>query len=79
MGSKTISLEDSAYGKLRRAKRRDESFSDVVHRLTNTQEPSLLEFTRLFDTKGAEEIAAIIARAREEDIALQRERHRRGR
>ncbi|HYS73543.1 MAG TPA: antitoxin VapB family protein, partial [Thermoplasmata archaeon] len=33
MGTKTISLEDSAYVKLKAAKRAGESFSDVINRI----------------------------------------------
>jgi predicted CopG family antitoxin len=33
MGTKTISLDDRAYELLKRHKRDDESFSEVVHRL----------------------------------------------
>ena len=35
MGTKTISLADDAYERLRAAKREGESFSDVVRRLTS--------------------------------------------
>jgi len=72
MGSKTISLEDSAYAKLRRSKRRDESFSDVVHRLLDNPQPSLLEFARLVDRRGAEDVAEVVARLRAEDLRSQR-------
>jgi len=72
MGSKTISLEDSAYDKLRRSKRRDESFSDVVHRLLESRRPSLLEFTRILDQKAALEVAEVVGRLREEDLRTQR-------
>ena len=79
MGTKTISLEDSAYGKLKAAKRPGESFSDVIHRVIGSREPSLLEFTKLLDRKGAEELAHAIARMRDEDIALQRRKLAEGR
>ena len=72
MGTKTISLEDSAYGKLKAAKRPGESFSDVIHRVIGSREPSLLEFTKLLDRRSSEELARAIARMRDEDIALQR-------
>ena len=79
MGSKTISLEDSAYGKLKAAKRPGESFSDVIHRVIGSREPSLLEFTKLLDRKASEELARAIARMRNEDIALQRRKLAEGR
>lgn len=79
MGTKTISLEDSAYGKLKAAKRQGESFSEVIHRLLGSREPSLLEFTRLLDRDAAEEVAEAIARMRDEDLAVQRRRIAAGR
>ena len=79
MGTKTISLEDSAYSKLKAAKRPGESFSDVIHRVVGSHEPSLLEFTKLLDKKAAEDLARAIAKMREEDIALQRRRTAEGR
>ena len=72
MGTKTISLEDSAYGKLKAAKRPGESFSDVIHRVIGSREPSLLEFTKLLNREASEELARAIARMRADDIALQR-------
>ncbi len=79
MGTKTISLEDSAYSKLKAAKRPGESFSGVIHRILGARAPSLLEFTRLFDRKAAQEVAQAVARMREEDIAVQRRRLAEGR
>lgn len=79
MGTKTISLEDSAYSKLKAAKRPGESFSDVVHRVVGSREPSLLEFTELLDKKASEDLARAIARMREEDVTLQRRKVARGR
>lgn len=38
MGTKTISLTDDAYARLKAHKRSDESFSDVVLRLTGEQQ-----------------------------------------
>jgi predicted CopG family antitoxin len=35
MGTKTISILDEAYENLKREKEKDESFSDVILRLTN--------------------------------------------
>lgn len=72
MGTKTISLEDSAYQTLKAAKRPGESFSDVVRRIVGSREPSLLEFTHLLDARAADAMAAAIARMREEDLEAQR-------
>lgn len=80
MVSKTISLEKSAYARLKAAKRPGESFSDVVHRvLGGEQQPSLLEFTRLLPKKDAERVAEVVARLRAEDIEVQKKRFPLGR
>ena len=79
MGTRTISLEDSAYDKLKAAKRPGESFSDVIQRVIGSREPSLLEFTKLLDQKASADLARAIARMREEDIALQRRKLAEGR
>jgi len=47
MGTKTISLEDSACSRLKAVKRPGESFSDAVNRVLGGNEPSLLDFRSL--------------------------------
>ena len=79
MGTKTISLHDSAYAKLKAAKRPGESFSDVVHRLLGGTEPSFSIFRGFLDKEGAEELAEVVARMRDEDIEIQRRRLASGR
>jgi len=79
MGSKTISLEDSAYHKLRAAKRSGESFSEVVLRLLGGKEPSLLDFQGLLDKKTVQGVREVIARMKEEDIRILKRRLARGR
>ena len=74
MGSKTISLGDSAYAKLRAAKRPGESFSDVIQRVLGDRQPSFLDFRGLLDRKSAERLAKILARMREEDLEAQKGR-----
>jgi predicted CopG family antitoxin len=37
MGTKTITIKDEAYRALRREKKRDESFSDVIARITSAR------------------------------------------
>lgn len=74
MGTKTISLEDSAYAKLRAAKRPQESFSDVIHRILGGRQPSFLDFRELLDRRAAEQVAAAVARMREEDLRAQQGR-----
>jgi len=74
MGTKTISLEDSAYEKLRGAKRPGESFSDVVKRILGGREPSFSDFRGLVDRRGAKALADAVAKMREEDVRVQRGR-----
>ena len=74
MGSKTISLEDSAYEKLRAAKRPGESFSDVIRRVLSGREPSFSDFRGLVDRRGARRLGEAVARMREEDIRVQKSR-----
>ncbi len=73
MGSRTISLEDGAYEKLKASKRPGESFSDVVHRLLGPRQPSLLDLHGLLDEDGARELAATVERMRREDVEAQRD------
>ena len=71
MGTKTISLEDSAYELLRAAKRPGESFSEAIRRILAGREPSFSDFRGLIDRRGARGLADAIARMREEDIRAQ--------
>ncbi len=68
--SRTISLELSAYERLKAAKREGESFSDVVNRVLGDN-PSLTEFHGLLSKEAAEEVAETIAQMRREEIELQ--------
>lgn len=73
MGSRTISLDDDAYEKLKGAKQPGESFSDVVHRLLGPSRPRLTELAGLLDETAAEELADVVERMRQEDIDQQRD------
>jgi len=74
MGTKTISLEDSAYERLRAAKRPGESFSEVIRRILGGREPSFSDFRGLIDRRSARQLADAVARMREEDLQAQRSR-----
>lgn len=67
MGTKTISLADDAYERLRAEKREGESFSDVVRRLTEGVE--LAEYYGVLDEDTGGELAAIVESRREERSA----------
>jgi predicted CopG family antitoxin len=74
MGTKTISLEDSAYSRLKAVKRPGESFSDAVNRVLGGNEPSFLDFRGMLHSGAAERLAETIARMKVEDIRAQRTR-----
>ncbi|MHA1929406.1 MAG: antitoxin VapB family protein [Candidatus Thorarchaeota archaeon] len=64
MGYKTISLSDEAYEILTKAKRNNESFSQVVIRLVNKR--SLDDFVGCISQKSGEKLSAAIEVFRKE-------------
>ena len=72
MGTKTISLADDAYEKLKAEKREGESFSDVVRRLAGGV--TLAEYHGVLDADTADELEEIVERRREERDGTHRER-----
>lgn len=64
MGTKTISLADDAYERLKAAKREDESFSDAVRRLTPGVR--IAEYVGALDEDTADEVEVAIAERRAE-------------
>lgn len=71
MGTKTISLADDAYEKLKQHKREGESFSDVVRRLAGGV--SLAEYHGVLDEETADDLERVV----EERRAERGEAHRR--
>jgi predicted CopG family antitoxin len=63
MGTKTISLADDAYERLKRLKREDERFSDVVRRLTG--DVTLSEYYGVLDEETAAKLESVIESRRE--------------
>ena len=68
MGSKNISISDAAYNRLKKFKGKNESFTDVINRLTNSV--SLLDLSGTLTTDEASSILKSIAESRK----LSRER-----
>ncbi|MDF1537543.1 MAG: antitoxin VapB family protein [Candidatus Thorarchaeota archaeon] len=64
MGYKTISLSEEAYSVLKKAKRENESFSQVVIRLTNRQ--SLSDFVGCISEKSALKLSDALESFRKE-------------
>jgi len=72
MGTKTISLADDAYEKLKAHKREGESFSDVVRRLAG--DVTLADYHGALDDETGEELEAIVEERRSERQATHRRR-----
>jgi len=62
MGTKTVSLSDDAYERLKRLKKENESFSDVVRRVTG--KIKLRDFHGVLKEEAAEELEEIITEGR---------------
>jgi predicted CopG family antitoxin len=69
MGTKTVALDEKSYESLSLLKKKDESFSDVVRRLTNTAKPlsSYAGVWKDMPSKLSDEIAETIKEARAND------------
>ena len=72
MGTKTISLADDAYEKLKARKREGESFSDVVRRLAGGV--TLADYHGVLDEDTAAELEDIVEKRREERATGHRRR-----
>lgn len=72
MATKTISLSEDAYERLRAMKREGESFSDVVRRLTAGVR--LTEFHGALSAETADELEARVEAARRDRNERRRER-----
>ena len=62
MGSRNISISDEAYHKLRNLKMKNESFTDVINRLT--KKTSILELKGLLSISEADSILNSIEESR---------------
>ena len=67
MPSKTINIKDSAYNALKSIKRKGESFSDVILRLTQREEgETLLDFLHSLPMEVRNEIASSASASKKE-------------
>lgn len=64
MSTKTVSLRESAYRKLKSLKREGESFSDVVERISKERKQDLKQFSGAFPEIG--EVEDRLRKEREE-------------
>jgi predicted CopG family antitoxin len=67
--TKVISLSDKAYGTLKKHKRKNESFSDVVLRLSAEEKSeSILRFSGAWKGDDVDEVFATISQSKSEWI-----------
>ncbi len=62
MATKTITITEEAYSRLKALKSDGESFTDVINRLTCKR--SLLDFAGILTNDGADELEAAIRKSR---------------
>jgi len=74
MSSKTVSLEASAYERLRAAKAPDESFSDVVNRILARERRSCRDLAGFFSPSQANEVWTAVRRMRASEAPAERSR-----
>lgn len=72
MSTKTVSLSEDAYERLRRLKKENESFSDVVRRVTG--KISFRDFHGILEEEAAKELEKVIKEEREKRRRSQEER-----
>ncbi|WP_336343181.1 antitoxin VapB family protein [Halalkalicoccus ordinarius] len=75
MGTKTISLTEEAYERLKAAKKEGESFSDVVNRISPGVR--LEEYWGVLDDDAADELRETVAEGRDRRGAVRSERRER--
>lgn len=75
MGTKTISLTEEAYERLKAAKKEGESFSDVVNRISPGVR--LEEYWGILDEDAADELRETVAEGRDRRGAVRSERRER--
>lgn len=75
MGTKTISLTEEAYERLKAAKKEGESFSDVVNRISPGVR--LEEYWGILDDDAADELRETVAEGRDRRGTVRSERRER--
>lgn len=74
MPSRTVSLEKSAYERLRAAKRPGESFSVTVNRLLEGSRPTFRSLAGFLSAKEARAVREAVGRMRDLEAVAERER-----
>ena len=55
MGTKSLTITDEAYNRLKEHKRKDESFTDAILRLTGNERDAMKGFGMMSDVEGFRE------------------------
>ena len=71
MATKTLTVTEEAYNRLASKKKENESFSDVINRITNKK--SVLEFAGILSKKSADEIEKNMEKNRSLSIKRRKE------
>ncbi len=77
MATKNISLTEEAYRRLRSLGKENESFSEIVIRITHAKRPSLSEFFGVLSKESGEKLEKAIEEGRKEHRELSEKRHKR--
>lgn len=77
MASKTMTIREKVYYKLKSDKREDESFSDYFERLLNSKKPDYFKIVGMWSEEKAEAVRNAIKKARVEDALLSKDREKR--
>jgi predicted CopG family antitoxin len=67
VSSKTVSLETSAYERLKAAKTPDESFSEAVNRILSSTKPTFRQLAGFLTPSEAENVRTAIRRMRTDE------------
>ena len=78
MASRTVSLEDSAYQRLKAEKQPGESFSEVLNRILGGPRPSFTDLAGLMSNRDAERVRVAIREMRNAEGRAERRLPRRG-
>ena len=75
MATKTVTVTEEAYNRLARLKKENESFSDVINRVTGRVK--LSDFFGILSKESADKLEEAIKEGRKEHAKLSEKRHRR--
>lgn len=74
MGTKSLTITEEAYDRLRSYKREDESFTETIIRLTDGERDVMKGFGSMADVDGFREAAASAREEYDEGVRERRER-----